>query len=236
MSAQHPVEPNPRAPRRRILLIAGLLPLVVAVAFFVKVVVMMHHDAAGQSAWDERNGATALEEYAANRSVNIMERWLAPYDAGDAAFLLSDYDRAVGYYTTALDTVPYEHECTVRINLALADEKIGDAAAQAGSRDEAEQAWKDGIATLTAGHCPTHAGQGAQQSKDAATVKKRLEDKLKQPPSQQKQHGRGQQPPQSPREKNKLKKLQKNNDQGRNNRNDSRNDQDYNDYGYDYQW
>lgn len=229
---------NPRAHRRRVLQLAGVVPLVIAVAFFVKVVVMTHHDHAGQTAWDERDGATSLQQYAANGSVNVLERWLAPYDAGDAAFLLTDYDRAVRYYTTALDSVPHEHECTVRINLALADEKIGDAAAGGGDREAAEKAWKDGIATLDAGRCPTHAGQGKRQSKDAATVKKRLEDKLKTPPQQQSQQQQQnqQQPQESPEEKDKLDDLDKNNDQGRTDRDRSQNDDDYNDFGYDYQW
>jgi len=198
--------------------------------------VMNHHDSAGQDAWDQRQGAAALEQYAANRSVNVMERWLAPYDAGDAAFLLTDYPRAITYYTEALDTVPHEHECTVRINLALADEKIGDAASSAGDRDGAEAAWKDGIATLDGGKCPTDAGQGERQSKDAATVKKRLEDKLKTPPQQSQQQQDQQQPQQSPEEKDKLKKLDKNNDEGRNDRDQSQDDDDYDDFGYDYQW
>jgi len=227
---------NPRAHRRRVLQLAGLLPAALAIAFFGKVVAMTHHDTAGQAAWDERRGAVALEEYAANQSVNIMERWLAPYDAGDAAFLLTDYERAARYYTAALETVPHEHECTVRINLALADEKIGDAAAGAGSRDEAEDAWKDGIATLDAGDCPTHAGLGARESKDAAAVKKRLEDKLKTPPQQGKQQQKTTQPPPSPKEKDKLKKLEKNNDRGRDDRSQSQNDDDYDDFGDDFQW
>lgn len=229
---------NPRAHRRRVLQLIGIVPLVLAIAFFVKVVVMIHHDHAGQTAWDERDGATALQQYAANRSTNFLERWLAPFDAGDAAFLLTDYDRAAGYYRAALGSVPHEHECTVRINLSLADEKIGDAASTAGDRDAATKAWKDGIATLDAGHCPTHAGQGKRQTKDAATVRKRLEDKLKTPPQQQsqQQQGQKQQPQQSPKEKDKLKDLDKNNNQGRDDRDRSQHDDDYNDFGYDYQW
>lgn len=227
------------AHHRRVLYLIGLLPLVLAVAFFVKVLLMTHHDSAGIEAWDQRDGAVALEEYSANRSFNILERWLAPYDSGDAAFLLTDYPRARTLYTEALATVPHEHECTVRINLALADEKIGDAAAEAGSHEEAVKAWKHGIAVLDAGDCPHHSGQGKLQSKDAATVKKRLEDKLKSSSRQQSKpkndKDRQQQQP-SPEEKDKLKKLQEKNRQGRDDRDRSRDDRDYGDFGYDYQW
>lgn len=227
---------NPRARRRRILQLIGLPPLVLAVAFFAKVVTMEHHDTAGQEAWDERNGAVALEHYAANRSVNLLQRWLAPFDDGDAAFLLTDYGRAVRSYTEALDSVPHEQECTVRINLSLAEEKIGDAAAKAGHSAAAAQAWKAGVTALDAGHCPTDSGQGERQSKNAATLKQRLQDKLRTPPSAQRRQGQQQSPAPSPQERDKLKKLQRHNDQGRSDRNRSQDERDYDNFSDQYEW
>lgn len=199
---------NPRAGRRRVLYLAGLLPLLVALAFAFKVVTMRHHDGAGAAAWHAHNGTKALEEYSANRSVNLLQPWLAPFDAGDSAFLLSDYPRARDLFTTALDSVPHKQECTVRINLALADEAIGDAASKAGQADDAKNAWQAGVDALDQRDCPKHAGLGATQSKDAATVRERLEKKLNPPPQQPQQPQQPQKQPKGGQSKGQDKKKQ----------------------------
>lgn len=239
--AQLPPE-NPRAHRRRVLYLAGLLPLLLTLAFSLKVVVMRHHDGAGLDAWRAHNGAVGFEQYAANRSVNLLQPWLAPFDAGDAAFLLGAPGRAQDLFTTALDSVPHRHECTVRINLSLADEAIGDAAAKKGSLDDAKAAWRAGIAALDGGDCPHHAGLGQRQSKDAATVRQRLEDKLKQPPpkprpqDQQKGGGgRGGQPNSKPKSK-KEQRLQQRNRAGSQEHSRTQKEQDYNRYSDQYSW
>ncbi|MFT4083611.1 MAG: hypothetical protein QM638_13590 [Nocardioides sp.] len=191
---------NPRARRRRVLYLAGLLPLLVALAFTVEVVTMRSHDRAGGDAWRQANGPRAFEEYDANRAVNLLEPWIAHFDAGDAAFLLADHQRARDLFTEALRSVPSAQECTVRINLALADEAIGDdAAADAAdgavgdtgaAPTDAQDSWRAGIAALTEGGCPTDAGQGERQSRQAAAVKERLERKLDPPPSTSARHRR----------------------------------------------
>lgn len=231
---------NPRAQRRRVLYLVGLLPLLVALALTLKVVTMRHHDGAGLDAWRADDGATALEQYSANRSLNLFQRWLAPFDAGDAAFLLGDPARARGLFTTALETVPHKQECTVRINLALADEAIGDSAAKAGSRADAEDAWRAGITALDKGDCPHHAGLGKKQSKDAETVRKRLEDKLKQPPPQPKQNPQNQpkgddQRGGSPKSK-KEQRLQQRNDAGSRDHSRARDRDDYSQFSDQYSW
>ena len=237
LAVPDPPPDNPRAGRRRAFYLAGLLPLLLAVLFSVKVVAMRHHDDAGAQAWRAHDGATALEQYSANRSLNLLERWLAPFDQGDAAFLLGDHARARDLFTTALETVPEKQECTVRINLALADEAIGDTAADAGSLDDAKDAWQAGIDALDAGDCPQHAGLGEEQSKDAATVRQRLERKLQNPPQQSQQN-----PQQQPKDNGgegsngKEKRLEQRNRSGSQDRSKAQDLQDYTHFNGDYSW
>lgn len=216
-----PERPADRRMRvRRILHLAGLVPLLATLAFSGKVFMMLHHDGAGEDAWIRGDGPTALEQYSANRSLNLLEPWIAPFDEGDAAFLLHDYAQARDLFVIALTTVPHPQECTVRINLALSYEAIGDAASSRGALDEATADWQHGITTLAEGDCPLHAGQGPRQSQDAATVRKRLEDRLSRPapspPRSQQQHGKGRsstdaEPPSTdPR----MGRLNRNNDRG----------------------
>lgn len=238
---------NPRAGRRRVLYLAGLLPLLVALAFTFKVMTMRHHDGDGSSAWHAGNGAKALEEYSANQSVNLLQPWLAPFDSGDAAFRLGDYPRARGLFTDALGSVPHKQECTVRINLALTDEAIGDAASKAGRPDDATDAWQDGVTALDQGDCPTHAGLGKKQSQDAAAVRARLEQKLNPPPQPPQQQQPQQNPPkgggqsqkqqqQQKRQQKQQQQLQQRNDSGAKDRNKARDFDDYDHFGDDYSW
>jgi len=236
---------NPRARRRRQLYLAGLVPLLVALAFSVKVGVMRDHDGDGTRAFDEADGATSLEEFTANRSLNWLEPWVAHFDTGNAGFLLTDYQRAIDHYYEALDAgVPAEHVCTVRINMALAQEKIGDNAASSGDGEGARNAWEDGIVVLDDGTCPTDAGQGEKQTRDAAAVKKRLEEKLKPPPppppnQQPKNNGKGekQQPDkQKSQQQKKRDQLQRRNQRGGEERRKYEDLEDYDNYGYEYQW
>ena len=86
---------------------------------------------------------------------------------GAARHTEGEYAAAVSAYKAALSFgVPHRDECTVRINVSLADESIGDRAAKANHLDDADDAYRDGIAALEDGDCPTHSGRGADQTKD----------------------------------------------------------------------
>ncbi len=45
---------------------------------------MLHHDAEGRGALDDGAPARAVEAYAANRTLNVLEPWVAPYDEATA--------------------------------------------------------------------------------------------------------------------------------------------------------
>ena len=92
-------------------------------------------------------------EFAVNATLNLMERWVAPYDAGIARYRLTDFAGAVDSFQDALATVPTEHACEVRINLALSQESVGDAAMAGGEAATAGDAWRAGVATLARGGC-----------------------------------------------------------------------------------
>jgi len=136
--------------------------------------------------------------------------------------------------------VPPKQECNVRINLSLADEAIGDAAADAGSLAEAKDAWQAGIDALDGGDCPHHAGLGQQQSHDAAGVRQRLEQKLNQPPQQQQSQQDPQKQPQNngsdQGKSDKEKQLEERNRSGSDDRSKAQDLDDYDDFHGEYAW
>ncbi len=60
-----------------------------------------------------------IEEFLSK--LNIPEGYLPYYNAGNAYYMLEDYDSAIACYEDALDSHPTEKkECDIRVNLALA--------------------------------------------------------------------------------------------------------------------
>jgi hypothetical protein len=184
--------------RRRILNLVGLLPLLLVLLFSAKIALMLSHDHDGRGAFDGGRYDDAAAAFSGNRSVNVFESWVAAFDEGAARFADGDADGAVTAYRAALADVPTEEECTVRINLALAEEAIGDAKIKMPDRDAALAAWQAGVKALEDGDCPTHSGRGEDQTADAQAVDERLKQKIEQQQPQDQQ----QQQPQHQDQKN----------------------------------
>jgi tetratricopeptide (TPR) repeat protein len=173
---------------RRLLLVGGLLPLLLALVLTVLVgrMALLQHRA--NTAYAEGRFPDAAHAYRGAGRFTPFEDWIAAFDAGAARHAGGDYAAAVEDYRAALASgVPRREECTVRINLALADEAIGDAAAKADKLDDADEAYRSGIAALEDGGCPHDAGRGEQQTKDAKAVDERLRRKLQHDAQQKKQ-------------------------------------------------
>lgn len=163
--------------RRRLLLI-GILPSALALIFAILVFVMLDHQRTGQDRFAADDFDQASAAFADAGSLNPFQDWVTAFDRGAAKHAAGDLDRAIDLYEAALTDVPKSEECTVRINLALAHEAIGDAAAEKSDLDDARAAWTAGIKVLRDGDCPTDAGRGEKQTKEAAGIEKRLREKL----------------------------------------------------------
>ncbi len=222
---------------RMILVLAGILPALVAVAFAGKVITMLSHDRDGRSQFDDTEYVAAAREFSDNGSINWFESWIAAFDEGAARHADDDLEGALALYTVALEDVPAEEECTVRINAALAHETLGDAAFEADEAEQATAQWQAGTAVLAEGDCPTDAGRGQEQTEHAAAVDRRLRDKLQQQRQQQQQDQ--QQDPQDQEEQRRRERqereLEERNEDGIEEQQDYEDDTRDRDYSQ-YQW
>ena len=75
--------------------------------------------------------------------LNVVERHKAPFARGDAFVLAGDLDSARAQFEQALELAPPDSidSCQIRVNLALALEKLGDAAKAAGDEVAAKDYW-----------------------------------------------------------------------------------------------
>jgi hypothetical protein len=127
----------------------------------------------GAKAYAAGQWALAESRYARAEGAMPFERWKAPFGAGTATLSNGDAEGAETTLKRALETVPAAQECLVRINLSLAQERQGDAAAEAGGEAGVNPAerWETALATLRDGDCPASSEQAAQ-------AEQRLEEKL----------------------------------------------------------
>ncbi|GAA4812907.1 hypothetical protein ACFQ0K_05085 [Nocardioides caeni] len=232
---------NPRSGLRTILVLAGILPTLIVLAFAVKVGLMLRADAAGRDAFDRGDHDGAAADFHGNRSLNWLEPWIAAFGEGASWHADGDPGRAIGSYEKALEDVPDAEECTVRINLALAHESVGDTFLEDQDTEAAVESWQAGLDALREADCPTDAGRGKEQSEDAAAVEKRLEEKLQQqqqdpPPQPQEPEPELQEPPPDPGEDPRQERLERNNQQGRSQRREDQELYDDGNYGFPESW
>ena len=172
---------------RRTLFLAGILPTLLVLAFALKVALMLQDNADGRDAFDRGDYDGAQAAFADTRSLNWMESWVAPFDEGTAHHAEGQYDAAIPDYEAALEDVPEREECTVRINLALAHEAVGDLQAEQMDNEAAIDSWQAGVDVLAEGGCPDQSGRGEEQTEDAETLDERLRQKIQQQEQQQPQ-------------------------------------------------
>ena len=231
---------NPRAARRNQLFRWGLLPALVLLLLAGRVGLVLRADAAGRAAYASGKYGEAHDRFAANRSLNVLEPWKAPFNAGTALYRDQELEAAVDAFGAALDAGPKPDECTVRIDLALTHEAIGDIAAEADDDPAARDAWTAGREALAAGGCPTDAGRGPEQSAVAATVDARLADKLGDPPPDQQPEEQEdeEKQDQDPEQQKKEQQIEQRNQEAREGRQENKDLEDYpvEDWDEDYQW
>ncbi len=166
-----PVRASRLAHRRR--LVVWSSPVVV-VLFLValKLLTMVAAGHQAKAAFDA-GSITSLEQ--AGRQMmflNLVERHKAPFALGDAAVLDGDFQTARARFEQALAASPADglESCQVRVNLVLALEKLGDAAATASGTAAAKPYYDRiaAVATAAPAGCFQPQGQGTGQQLDDA--------------------------------------------------------------------
>lgn len=165
--SRRPMNPGRRRLAHRLMLWSVPLAAIILLVSGRVVVLDLTNDS-GRAAYGRGDHSDAQVRFQENEELNPFQRWVAPFNDGGAKFRAGDHSGAVASFERALELAPKEHECTVRVNLAIAREGIGDRVAardQGAARRYWEQARKD------LADCRSQQAQQTQQ---------RLEQKLQQ--------------------------------------------------------
>lgn len=146
--------PHPaRAARRNQLFLLGVLPSLMVLALAAQLVLLVRGNAEGRAAYDDQEYAEARDAFDGLRDLGLVQPWVAPFNAGAAAYREGRWDDAVDAFEEALDRVPDDRACDVRVNLALTHEAAGAEARRAGDRAGALTSFRDARAALGGSGC-----------------------------------------------------------------------------------
>jgi hypothetical protein len=181
---------------RRQLLLRGILPSVVALLVAGHLWLLVQGNGSARSAYDAQRYSDARSGFEGARDFGVLKPWVARFDAGTAAYREGDFRGAAKLFQAALPDAPDEHECDVRIDLALSHEATAAKAAKEESRAAAQIALRDARTALGGGGCSAELEE---------RIEKKIHDLDAEDPSSQ--------PDQDLTEEQKLEELKRRNDE-----------------------
>ena len=155
---------------QRRLLVLGALPSLVAVLVAVHLWLLVHGNASGRSDYEAGRYADARSRFEGAKDLGVVSPWIAPFNAGTAAYGAKEYKAAVKHFDEALAQAPSERMCDVRVDLALTHKAIADQAASKGDRAAQQLALRDARNVVQGTGCDEKLEKDLQDEIDKASA------------------------------------------------------------------
>lgn len=167
---------------RRLKYLLISLPVVIALLYVAfRLMGVSVTNSVALTAYDSGRYESSAEQWRSMQNETIIEPYIPWFNRGDASAAQEKYTDAIDDFERALDLAPAEKKCEVRVNLALAWEKLGDIYAAGGYFQGAVLLYQAAEAVIAAGpECqpPDKAGEDLQQADQR--VKEKIEQAEKQ--------------------------------------------------------
>lgn len=137
-----------RLARRKKLALYSLPLLVIALLVSLKLLSLGTLTSISDSNFTKKNYSMSEAWLRPLEVLNLIEPYIVQYNLANVQFSRSNYTSAVDLYRGALETVPKNRECAVRINLALSLEALADKDASQKKYDQAILLYDQAKATL----------------------------------------------------------------------------------------
>lgn len=143
---------------RRQRMLRGILPSLVLLAVAVQLVLLVRGNAGALDDYEAGDHASAYDSFMelgflGTGDLGVVQPWVAPFNAGGAAYRQKDWGTAAARFEEALDEVGTDRECDVRLNLALTHVARATEERRSGSRATALRAFADARTALGARGC-----------------------------------------------------------------------------------
>lgn len=157
-------DPYERGRRRRVVATAAVTVLLLAVVA-LKVTSMQIAQKVGADAWRSGDGTAAERWFALTDRLNLVERWVAPYNRGVAAHTRKEWSEAAARFEQALSVAPASVECRIALNWTWTLEAAGDELAEQGDAQGTHARWAEAAGVLAeAGGCDEDASSESPSS------------------------------------------------------------------------
>ena len=168
--------------RRRLKYLLWSLPVVVALLYVAfRLIGVTVGNTIALDAFDSGRYESSAEKWRSLQDETVVEPYVPWFNRGDASAAQEKYTDAIDDFERALELAPKEQKCTVRVNLALGWEKLGDAYAAGGFFQGAVLLYQAAEAVIAAGpECtpPDQSGEQLQQADER--VKEKIEEAQRQ--------------------------------------------------------
>ncbi len=154
---------------QRRLLVLGALPSLVALLVAVHLWLLVHGNASGRADYEAGKYADARSRFEGAKDLGVVSPWIAPFNAGTAAYGAKEYKAAVKLFGAALDEAPSERLCDVRVDLALTHRAIADQAASKGDRAAQQLSLRDARNAIQGTGCDDELEKDLQDAIDEAS-------------------------------------------------------------------
>jgi hypothetical protein len=193
---------NRRRRRIRRWIAIGTLPLTLAALLFVGKILSMYafaHQSVTNYVIDDYAGSESAAR--GQEFLNWFEPYKAPFNVGTALAGAEELEKARAKLEEALELAQGLEVCSVRINLALVIERMGDAARSDGDGAAAAELYGEAFTITSEMPAECNSDEAEQQSsdpeRDMQQSKEGLEDRLKQKQQDQQPPPEQQEPPQN---------------------------------------
>lgn len=122
------------ASRRRRIVVTVVVTVLLLGGVLTKLVSMQVAQVLGERAWRSGDVATAQRHFAVTGRLNVVQRWIAPFNRGVAASSNRDWDDAVGWFEEAMGLAPDSARCRIALNWTWTLEAAADEHTAAGDR------------------------------------------------------------------------------------------------------
>jgi len=154
---------NPRTARRNQLFGLGIVPALVVLLLALDVGLQIRTNLDGRAEYDDKDYANAEQTFLDATGLDLPESWVRSFNAGAAAYQDARYDDAAAHFESALGDAPDDRECTVRVNLALTHEAVGDQHRRRGNRKQSLAQFGAARRALEAGGCADGEGESVDR-------------------------------------------------------------------------
>jgi tetratricopeptide (TPR) repeat protein len=146
-------DPTTQDHRRRVIATAVVAVLLLG-AVALKITVMQVGQRLGERDWRSGDPRAAQGWFGWTARINLVERWIAPYNQGVAAHAQRRWDEAAERFERSYDLAPDTAHCRVALNWAWTLEAAGDELDAAGDPQTAALRWSAAKTVLDrAGEC-----------------------------------------------------------------------------------